>query len=434
MGASRDGFCKQALGRRRSGVALVAAITCCFPLVTAVPAAARGAGLLPVKALTERVIVVFRDQVGDPRAVLGEHRLRFGLGVYTIFEHVFHGYAAEVPIGARRLLELDPRVAHVEEDQRVEAFGEVPTGVDRIQADTNATAAIDGEDSKVSVDIAILDTGISRHPDLVIAGGIDCSRVSRRSTKCEGTSSSDYKDGNGHGTHVAGIAAARDNGRGVVGVAPGARLWAVRVLDSSGGGTISGIVAGIDWVTSKASTIEVANMSLGCRCASAALDQAIARSTAAGVVYVAAAGNSASDASTTSPGNHPSVISVSAMTDFDGKAGGLGRSTCRAGTDDSFASFSNFGPTVDLAAPGVCILSTSNDKDYEILSGTSMASPLVAGAAALYVVYKKVPRNSSRAAAVRTGLLSDWAVPQSSTCGFTAGRSSEKMLMLGPCP
>jgi subtilisin family serine protease len=218
-------------------------------------------------------------------------------------------------------------------------------------------------------------------------------------------------------------------------VAPGARLWAVKVLDSRGSGYISWIVAGIDWVRSQAATIEVANMSLGCECASSSMDTALTNATNAGVVFVAAAGNSAEDASTFSPANHSQVIAVSAMADFNGMAGEGAAATCRADEDDSFANFSNFGSVVDIAAPGVCINSTVPGGGYAVFSGTSMASPHAAGAAALYLVENAVPQSSSRWATVRAGLQSaTWSVPQSDPCGFSAGPSSERMLALSlPC-
>jgi subtilisin family serine protease len=210
------------------------------------------------------------------------------------------------------------------------------------------------------------------HPDL---------NVYRDVTFVPGTTSGN--DDNGHGTHVAGIAAAKDNNEGVVGVDPGARLWAVKVLDSTGAGSISDIIAGIDYVTQHANEIGVANLSFGCRCHSNALDIAIHNSVAAGITFVVAAGNSAADAESFSPASNPDVITVAAIADSDGRCGGLGPAT-KYGNDDSFATFSNFGSVVDIAAPGVNILSTYKGGLYATFSGTSMAAPHVTGAAALY--------------------------------------------------
>jgi hypothetical protein len=201
---------------------------------------------------------------------------------------------------------------------------------------------------------------------------------------------------------------------------------------------MSWIVAGIDWVTANHKTIEVANMSLGCECTSQAMDDAITTSTQAGIVYVVAAGNSGKNASTFSPANHENVIAVSAMADFDGKAGAAAATTCRSdvGTDDTFATFSNFGDDVDLAAPGVCINSTIPGGGYAQYSGTSMASPHVAGAAALYIFENKdtVGKDENTWSTVRTGLQSSsWSVDNDSTCGFSGAKSSEPFLMLAAC-
>jgi subtilisin len=171
----------------------------------------------------------------------------------------------------------------------------------------------------------------------------------------------------------SGTAAALDNGVGVVGVAPGARLWAVRVLDDAGSGSWSSVICGVDWVTAHASTIEVANLSLG------------GPGETGGVTYTVAAGNSAVDVSTQVPASFPEVITVSAVADFDGRPGGLGKATCRADEDDTIADFSNYGTGVDLIAPAVCINSTWKGSGYNTISGTSMASPHVAGASALYL-------------------------------------------------
>ncbi|MDQ3611143.1 MAG: S8 family peptidase, partial [Actinomycetota bacterium] len=289
----------------------------------------------------------------------------------------------------------DARVSFVDRDEPVEAFAQqVPSGVQRIFADDNASLDIDGSDDyRVDADVAVIDTGIDYdHPELDVRSGTNCTGGGPFKQSCSGTAPADGDDDNGHGTHVAGSAAAIDNGAGVVGVAPGARLHAVKVLDSSGSGWTSWIIAGIDHVTKNAATIEVANMSLGgsgtddgksCTDTTDAQKKAICSSVGAGVVYAVAAGNEDKDAAGSTPANHPDVITVSALADFDGQPGALAKPTCRTDQDDTLADFSNFGPKVEIAAPGVCILSTVPGGGYDTYSGTSMASPHVAGAAAL---------------------------------------------------
>ncbi len=306
----------------------------------------------------------------------------FGLSAEKTYGSALFGFAASIPEGRLNALKRDPRVAYIEADQIVSiAQQTTPTGVRRIFADDNPNLTINGlDDKRINVDVAVIDTGIDlEHTDLNVYRSTNCSGGSPMRGKC----GSGGDDDNGHGTHVAGSIGALDNGVGVVGVAPGARLWGVKVLSKSGSGYTSWIIAGIDYVTANAAEIEVANMSLGCECVSTAQDDAIAKSVAAGVTYVVAAGNSDKDAATFSPANHPDVITVSALADFDGEPGTLGAATCRADEDDTLANFSNFGATVEIAAPGVCILSTWFDGGYNTISGTSMASPHAAGAAAL---------------------------------------------------
>ena len=297
-----------------------------------------------------------------------------GANIIHTYENTIKGYTIRVPNqSALAAIQSDPRVDFVEQDQKMTIFQQaLPAGVDRVDGDRSSAISGNGIGA-VDADIAIIDSGIDlTHPDL---------NVYRDISFVYGANSGN--DDYGHGTHVAGIAAAKDNLQGVVGIAPGARLWAVKVMDSTGSGLTSTIIAGIDYVTQHANEIDVANLSFGCKCHSNALDLAIHNSVAAGITYVVSAGNSASDASAFSPSNHPDVISVSAIADSDGKCGGLGPST-KYGNDDTFASFSNYGSVVDIAAPGVNIYSTYKGGTYATLSGTSMASPHVTGAAALY--------------------------------------------------
>lgn len=343
-------------------------------------------------------IVVLKD-TSRAQSVADEARAR-GAEVMHVYNYAIKGFAIRAPEDVLQQIRNDPRVDYIEQDQAVAAFAQVtPTGINRIDADLSSTRSGNGAGS-VSVDIAIIDTGIDlKHPDL---------NVYKQVTFVKGTKSGN--DDNGHGTHVAGTAAARDNGIGVVGVSPDARLWAVKVLDRKGSGWMSDIIAGIDYVTQNASQIEVANMSLGCQCTSGALDTAIHNSVAAGVTYVVAAGNSAKDASTFSPANHSDVITVSAIADTDGRCGNLGASTAY-GDDDTFATFSNFGVAVDIAAPGVNILSTYKGGLYATMSGTSMASPHVAGAAALYMA-----ANPAASPAVVKGALVSQGTASGTAC------------------
>jgi subtilisin family serine protease len=231
----------------------------------------------------------------------------------------------------------------------------------------------DGEEAEVDVDIAILDTGIDLdHPDLNVYKDFSVIGINETGD-----------DDQGHGTHVAGIAAAKNNGEGVIGGAPGARLWSVKVCDSEGQCKISDMIKGVQYVTEHADEIDVANISVETPL-SPALNRAISAAIKAGVTFVVAAGNYGQDASLTSPASSPDVITVSAIADSDGKCGGVGPAPdLENSTDDTFAPFSNFGPSVSIAAPGVSVLSTYLNGEYAVDSGTSMAAPSVTAAAAL---------------------------------------------------
>lgn len=324
---------------------------------------------------------------------------------------VINGFAAVVPAGRLAALSRNPNVAYVEPNLEITiAAQSIPSGIDRIYATGNTNLDIDGvDDFRVDVDVAILDTGIDyQHPDLNVVGGIDCTqtigRGRNRTVGCANGTSGD--DDHYHGTHVAGTVAALDNGIGVVGVAPGARLWAVKVLNSQGSGYTSGIIDGIDWVVQRGD-IEVINMSLGGPGVSTAYASAIDSAVASGVVVVVAAGNDADDANNYSPAYVPSAITVSALSDGDGTPGGNGTISCRTDEDDTLANFSNYGTAVDIIAPGVCILSTYplERGEYASISGTSMAAPHVAGAAALLASGANSPANGADVQAIRDQLV-----------------------------
>jgi subtilisin len=311
------------------------------------------------------------------------------VAVTQVYEHVFDGFAAVIPADQVEDVRDDPRVQAVVPDEEVHIFAQtLPTGINRIDADQNATAKIDGSDQRVDVDVAVLDTGIGPHPDLNVAGGVNV--ITLDSSKPCDSGNSSYADDHGHGTHVAGTIGAVDDDTGVVGVAPGARLWAVKVLRADGLGRISDVICGLDWVVGNGEKIDVINMSFGANgsdstcSANDPLHDAICAVVNAGITAVVAAGNSGTDAATTVPAAYDEVITVSALIDTDGKPGGMGGSTS-AGADDTRWSSSNFGGDVDIAAPGVGILSTSPGGSTQESSGTSMASPHVAGAAALYL-------------------------------------------------
>jgi subtilisin len=290
----------------------------------------------------------------------------------------------------------------------------IPTGISRIAATQNPQVAINGDGSAIDVDVAVLDTGIGPNPDLNIAGGHSCVG--------SGTSDSD-----GHGTHVAGTIGAMDNNINVVGVAPGARLHAVKVLDNNGVGDYGSIICGLDFVATHAGTIDVVNMSLGgfssgpTSCTNDPLHAAVCNVVALGIPVVVAAGNEGIDAANDFPANFDEVITVGALSDFNGAPGGGAPPTCEDDGDDVYAFYSNFGSPVDIVAPGTCILSTWNDGGVRTISGTSMATPHVTGAAALFLA----SHPSATPADVRAFLLgATGSVPQASPAGLLVGDPS----------
>jgi subtilisin len=363
------------------------------------------------------VIVVFHDDESDVDGLAAEHGRAYGASVSQLYHSALRGYAARIPAARLGDVQRDPRVAFVSDDRPVQAVAQtLPTGVDRIGGELSSHAV---SNSWSDIAVAVIDTGSGPHADLNIAGGKNCS---------VGKS---FADGNGHGTHVAGTIGAINNAAGVVGVAPGIPIYSVRVLNNQGSGSWSSVICGIDWVTANASNlhIKVANMSLGgggsddgnCGNSNAdALHKAICQSVAAGVTYVVAAGNDNANLAGFSPAAYHEVLAVTAVADFNGEAGGGATATCRSDVDDTPADFSNYALSSSdaghtIAAPGVCILSTWKGGGYNTISGTSMASPHVAGTAALCIGTGHCPGTPS---AVMSQLMYDASV-QPTPYGFT---------------
>jgi subtilisin len=385
-------------------------------LVLAAPVAGAGSSAVG------RYIVVLHDNA-DSAAVAREHASLHGAAVSYVYRAALRGYAAAIPDARLAALRADPRVEFISADREVHAVAQtLPTGINRIDSDLSSQLSGNGSGTVSGLAVAVIDTGSGPHSDLNIAGGVNCSTGRR----------TNFNDGNGHGTHVAGTIGAKDNFDGVVGVAPGVPIYSVRVLNNAGSGSWASVACGIDWVTANAASngIKVANMSLGGsgsddgNCGNSnndPLHKAICNSVAAGVTYVVAAGNSNADFSGFVPAAYNEVLTVTAEADFNGQPGGGAAATCRSDVDETPADFSNFttagssDETHTIAAPGVCILSTWKGGGYNTISGTSMASPHVAGTAALCIAKGGC---GSTPSAVITKLRTD-AAAQPTSYGFT---------------
>jgi len=323
-----------------------------------------------------RKIVVFSADVTNLPAQAAMVRAAGGQVIKPL--PLVNGMATTLPPAAQAALLRHAGVLRVDNDIEISASGKpswaggpgggggggstsqdtLVWGVDRIDAEwvwgggegaTNDTTGLDGEFVKVGV----LDTGIDlTHPDLSVRGNVNFVNPRK-----------DGNDDNGHGSHVSGIIAALDNNQGVIGVAPKAYLYAVKVLDAHGSGWLSDLVSGLQWCIDN--HMQVVNMSLGASSDNQTFHDAITATYNAGVIMVAAAGNSGT-LGLDYPGRYPETIAVSATN-----------------SDDSLASYSSYGPQVDLAAPGTSIYSTYKKGGYATLSGTSMATPHVTGTVAL---------------------------------------------------
>lgn len=376
-------------------------------------------------------VVVYNSSVTNVSTETATLQKQYSFIPGFVYSIALMGFSAQLTPTQESELQANSAVAYVEPDKTVTATGlqilasgeTLPVGIRRIGAATTTQVH-----AASGVNVAVLDTGIDlQNTDLNAVSGTNCVTI--------GTSA---QDDNGHGTNVAGIIAAKDQGAGVVGVAPGTTLYAVKVLNKSGSGTLSQILCGINWLTANAAAlnIKVANVSFAGsgsndnNCGHTNNDaehQAICNSVTAGVTYVAAAGNSKTGFASTIPAAYPEVLTVTAMTDTNGLPGGGGaKPSCVSGqTDDYYATYSNYAVSITdqshtIAAPGTCVVSDKLGGGTSTYYGTSQAAPAVAGTVALCINDGGVsgPCAGLTPAQVVAKIRSDSAAYATSTNGF----------------
>ena len=372
-----------------------------------VPTAAPTQDLAPVLsmspqrgALADRYIVVFKSSVGDVDAEIDRTVRGLGAQVHYRYHSALKGFAATLPGEALQGISRNPNVAYVEADGEVSVVTDQSNppswGLDRIDQRSGTNKIYSYGNTGSGAHVYIIDTGTNpNHVEFSgrVSGGWDFVDNDDNPMDCHG-----------HGTHVAGTVGGTNTG-----VAKGVLMHAVRVLDCSGSGSYAGVIAGIDWVTANHISPAVANMSLGGG-KSTSINDAVKGSVNSGVVYAVAAGNESTDACRKSPASAPEAITVGATTSLDNRA-----------------SYSNYGSCLDIFAPGSAIYSSvysstnPSNSSYATWSGTSMATPHVAGVAALYLT-EHPSENPGQVAAALTG---------NATAGVvgSAGRNSPNLLL-----
>ncbi|GHG72463.1 hypothetical protein GCM10017788_35000 [Amycolatopsis acidiphila] len=350
-------------GKKRRSLAalgLAAAVATIAAVATSAPAMAKESSVVGTggaDAIKDSYLVVLKDTASPVDALAG----KLGGVVHQKFSAALKGYSATMSEGQARRVAADPAVAYVEQDRVVhvatDQLNPPSWGLDRVdQRSLPLNSKYTYATTASNVHAYIIDTGINlTHSDFGgrAKSGYDYVDNDSNATDC-----------NGHGTHVAGTV-----GGSAYGLAKGVQLTAVRVLDCSGSGSLTGVIAGINWVAQNAVKPAVANMSLGGG-ASSSIDNAVRNAISAGVTFAVAAGNDSADACSTSPARTAEAITVGATTSTDARA-----------------SYSNYGSCLDVFAPGSSIKSDwiGSTTATNTISGTSMATPHVTGAAALYL-------------------------------------------------